>query len=860
MPRSGYDPTSQWTNSTSEAKNVDGNPKFTGFSGFDAARLGRVGDGLTRDRLRKKFDAARRRAEEAEKAGRKAGWNPHPKWLAAEAAARKAAEDTARDLAGEFEAAEALPFIGEAARRQAEQDAEARLRAEEWEELDAEHLEPSRLAEHLPADLAKALRKLPAGKRRKREEAILKKVGWKGVGLIGLDPAALAAMAEAEAAKYREKFPAFDADRNAINMEPEHRKRRTDSWWRKRLRRDQGHALIYVEAATQAFGGPNSPDRQNYVTDYLLDLHRKHEKRTREIMADQRLVREDDPRIQLSMLLVDEKSRERKAAERRMLIDVMLHRWKVLGWSVCWITVTLPGEYVPHSTNEGRRATEWNPDLGPLEAMAAIQDDFHRVMCLLRERGIRPQGWWNAQPQQSGTPHRHILLALPTVEQAREVCDAFRREFSTRKEGEDGPDRGCTASVIGDDHPDYRTRDGKNGSPETAASVARYSARYSTRYTKRREKAEGGGEEVGGDDKATAAGRDEHERAEAWMRSRRVRGHTWLGLDAKRSPVEIWRTLWVNALRSDYQPDDARMALAMRHMRSAKAFIEIAVSSRAGKDAQTMQRAQEDAAREAWHAAIAAGLWPDADLDPVELEWLHGETARQFEFMDIADPLPPVPLREQRESAFGETRSVIVGAVGTVERFRLSGKPTRAELFEAAEFVGVEVDRPRAKLRRQHVLDSIEAAGHPVTWRERKLTLAALLDLAEGLGVTVVVPEVAPTMGAAMRALKEAGFGLSRRPGGSLAVFDTSGEILLRCQHRWKILSTEDAEKLVKEAETPEWRTKRFQEEESRCSPSAKTDSEGKKEGRGWAYLSDSPNDPSLRAVPATRVDDGPPG
>lgn len=159
---------------------------------------------------------------------------------------------------------------------------------------------------------------------------------------------------------------------------------------------------------------------------------------------------------------------------------------------------------------------------------------------------------------------------------------------------------------------------------------------------------------------------------------------------------------------------------------------------------------------------------------------------------------------------------------------------------------GARGDRPRAKVRRQHVIDSIEAAGHPVTWRERKLTLGQLQELAEGLGVTVDVPTVAPSAGAAIRALKEAGFALSRRPGGSLVGFDTSGEILLRCQHRWKILDTESAEKLAEEAKTPEWQAKRFQEEEARVSRTiAALDSEDLEEGR-WAYLSDSPNDPRI--------------
>ncbi len=106
-PRSGYDPTSGQTSSTSKAKNVDGNPKFNGFSGLDAARLGRVGNGLARERLTKKFQEARRRAEESDAATRKAALNPHPKWVAAAEVARKAAEDAARELAAEFETAEA---------------------------------------------------------------------------------------------------------------------------------------------------------------------------------------------------------------------------------------------------------------------------------------------------------------------------------------------------------------------------------------------------------------------------------------------------------------------------------------------------------------------------------------------------------------------------------------------------------------------------------------------------------------------------------------------------------------------------------------------------------------------------------
>jgi hypothetical protein len=430
--------------------------------------------------------------------------------------------------------------------------------------------------------------------------------------------------------------------------------------------------------------------------------------------------------------------------------------------------------------------------------------------------------------------------------------------------------------VIGDDHPDYATRDGKNGSPETARSAAMYSARYSTKMEKLKEGSEEGEEEG-----------DEQSRFADWKGRRRARTHTWLGLDAQRSPVDLWRTHWTNAMRSDYQPDDARMALALRHMHSTKAFIDIAVESHAARDTQTMQRAQEDAAREAWHAAIAIGMWPDADLDPVELEWLHGETRKRFESMNIADPLPPVPLREERESVYGERYTAFAGAIGVTERFRLSGRPSRAELYEAAEAVGVAVDRPRAKLRRQHVLYSLEAAGIPVTWRLKKLSLAQLQEHSELLGVTVYVPTVAPRSGTAMKALKEAGFGFSKRPDGSLVGFDLSGEILLHNEHRWIIADSEKAAELLEAATAGERQEKAAYQERVRESAAQHEESmkpfrnacaergisfgmtmsdaekelfyEVWEEVRKRDQLSVSPNDPSNGPCGPSLGDEGPP-
>lgn len=834
-PGLGTSPASLHHSHNPQTKNVDEGRKPNGFSGFDPSRLGHIGDGLVRDTLQKKFARASVAAGEADAAAKVADKIPTPKKRAKAKAARLAADDAARDLADAFQSAEAPKDWGAVESARARFDAE--FQATEFADLDREESgwqewvkhkpkpgpkvgplefvppkipedkrEPSRVAEFLPPELRPFLERMPAPRRREREEAILKKVGWEGLEILGLSPAALAGKAEAQAREYAKRWPDKNEYGEPTNMQPEHRKGRVEKTWRRRLRKQQNEAVLYVEAAIGAVGGPATLGRPLYVSDYGLALHRQHKQRTEQILGDLWLIREDDPTVRIPMLEVDKRARAAKAAERRTLIDMMLYRWKMLGWYVCWITITLPGQYVCHSTNEDNRVTEWDPDLGPLEAMGAIQDDFHRVMAMLRKRGIRPSGFWNAQPQQSGAPHRHILIAVPTVTDARAVCDAFRAEFGTRKTDE-GPDRGCTASVIGDDDPRYRTRKGKSGEDETAASAAKYSARYSTRQETGKKDADGG-------EAATGDG-GEQERFEDWKRRRGARGHTWLGLDSQRSPIELWRTLWANAQRSEYQPDDTRMALAMERMREVKRHTEIAVAAReaakafpVGDDDHTaemdlVREATEDAAREAWHASIALGMWPDADLDPIELTWLRGET----ESSDLADPLPPMPLREVRETVYGETRKAFVGAVGTVERFRLKGQVTAKALLPIAEDLGVSVEMPESgMLRARHV----------------------------------------------KQAMKEAGFGFSYRPDGAVAGFDCSGEILLKSEHDWLIVDTETAKAMVKDSETPEWSERRRKADESRCNAK-----EEKKDGGD--HLSDSPSDPSYGAGAPQRERERPP-
>jgi hypothetical protein len=462
-------------------------------------------------------------------------------------------------------------------------------------------------------------------------------------------------------------------------------------------------------------------------------------------------------------------------------MDAILARIEGLEMHLCWITITLPGEFVPHSTNETCRQTEWNLELGPEEALRAIQDMHHNVMCLLRERGIRPIGFWNAQSQQSGTPHRHLLLACPTREDARAVCDAFWNKFASvdrdsRQAEVRQNDPGCRAYVVGDHDPAYAPPKGKNGQEETAASIAKYMARYASRHV---------------DPDLSDDNDGEFLRHAAWASSRRVRTHTWVGFDAGRSPSAIWDTLWAKASRDgeNADPENPRMRLAIRMMREVQECIGMIADLRRhqetleGEDREhsrdLIKAESTKAAHRAWHAGIAIGLWPDRDLAPEELDWLRNETAalegkrgsdvRPGRIHDLTSggansicqrleaDLPPMPLRDIRESAYGERRASTIGVVAPVPRVVL----TREQFRSAASL--------------RHLARKLEVNSTDVPADERGERSKLL------------------------RGLRQAGIQFSKRPDGTVVCFDLSGEMILRTDRDWVITDANTAEEMLAE-------------------------------------------------------------
>lgn len=659
-----------------------------------------------------------------------------------------------------------------------------------------------KVAGYLPEGLRQFLQKMDLVRQRQRQQAIIEYFGedWADIKLLNLDAEELAEKAIGRAAKYAIDFPGKTVDGDLINQEPEHQKRRCEKWWRRRLRKRQARALLYVEQAVGAVGGPNVASRPLYISDYLLALHEEEEERTAKILDRLRLVKKKDPKVQIPMSELHERAKLADATKKRLLIDAHLMRWKSLGWHVCWLTVTLPGAYVANSTNEECRVSKWNPKFGPEEAAKRLQDEHHRVLMLLREKGVRPSGFWNAQPQQSGTPHRHYVVACQSIEDARKVCDEFHRKFDTGVTDDDRKDRGCAAYVIGDFDSGYAPPKGKNGHEETAASIAKYAARYATRYNAKETT------EDKPEDSKEAKAQHDFKRFRAWKKKRGARGMGWLGLDSQRAPSELWDVLWLNSLKEDdrwYGAEDARMSLAMREMRisrrkaedamlarsemkaareALKLLLDAGISSNELEATEKAVEAADTAVRDAsglaahhgWHAAVAIGLWQDTDLDPAELQWLQGQVdewnKNRWALADSterdSDPLPPVPLREHRESIYGVVRQEIKGTVGTMRKFNLPSRlADRGTLFAAAATAGF-LPEFEARLEEQR----------QKTWKRISLSVARRLFFLTA---------------------RDKGYGFSKRPDGRIAGYDRSGEILLRTEDEWIIVDKATAEAML---------------------------------------------------------------
>jgi hypothetical protein len=617
----------------------------------------------------------------------------------------------------------------------------------------------------LPPAFAPFVDAMDPVRRRERGNAILNKIDWDVLETIGLSPSEISERAEKAAARYAVKHPA-----DTYN-EPEHRRRRQAKIWRREMMKAARKARSYIGYAVSGVGGPKRPGRALFVTDYSVICHRAEMRQSRENMERCVIVKKDEPTVQIPMVQAHERKKAREMAKRRLLNDVLLERARSIGAKAIWITLTLEGDYHCNPTNAGHEVRKWNPAFGPDEAMQRMQELYHQTVCLLRENGLRPWGFWDAQAQQDGTVHRHVLVFVHDREmseeealafadpllsanekaaiqadsearvsvEARAVADGFWARFSStpvakRQDETKRADRGCSAYVIGDADPRYASPKGNNGRDETPDSIVKYASRYSSRLAT----GMGDGDEAAGAIPEDDAPATDLERHAVWARERDARLHTYIGMDSQRSPAKLWDCIWKAADRGEW-PNNRRMNLAVDEMMAAQGRIDELVEARAllagarkrvdflaahpddgaamelrklqtdslpdrfrgladperrwkewvqhyekalaeetpekqaarledaravvERRAEEVKSLNDDTATHAYQACIAMGLWADRDLHASERLWLR-------DALDVpagdALPLPPVPLRKERENVFGETVKETVGIAAPI--------------------------------------------------------------------------------------------------------------------------------------------------------------------------------------------------
>lgn len=434
------------------------------------------------------------------------------------------------------------------------------------------------------------------------QDAIVDNVGWKTLDLLDLDPFKLEAEADKAAWIYAQKFPESDPR----YQKGEHRRGRTKKVWRSRMAKDVRKALSYIATCLGAVGGQNNEKRPLYVADFNVNHYRADQFKSRQHMARSRIVNKNDPTIQIPMLDAYKRKKIAEAAKRRMWLDVQEYRAESIGARAIWTTLTLPGEFHPNPTNSTPNTNDWNPELGPQEAMEAIQERYRQSVNLLRWHKIRPWGFHTVQAQQDSTPHRHGIFFVHDTDDEildQDASDAkvlkmargVVREFRQRFPG----DHGCDARIIGDEDEEFKPETGKNGKEETVGSIIKYAARYATRNIA---DSDGFCETVGDENGVDGGWKTQEEmpasdleRHAAWATERRARLCNMVGQDSRRSPAKIWAAVWKAVDRGEL-PNDPRMSAAVELMAQARCLIdELVVLQTEYRSHQVAEKAKAEA-------------------------------------------------------------------------------------------------------------------------------------------------------------------------------------------------------------------------------------------------------------------------
>ncbi|WP_299791431.1 replication endonuclease [uncultured Shewanella sp.] len=207
-----------------------------------------------------------------------------------------------------------------------------------------------------------------------------------------------------------------------------------EAWWKPKLRRQHNRQ---IETISRLLNQVNK-HRGIYASNITVDNFKTQWQNNQELLENTIATNELDYSVSLAEL---SKLNVSNPAIRKAELMVRIRGFedyaKQMGYSALFLTMTTPSKYHRSYSKSGDANPNWN-GATPLDAQDYLNRTFQRIRASLNRDKISPFGFRIAEPHHDGTPHWHLLLFIPTVQQ-KALVETFEKYCLE----EDGDEQGA---------------------------------------------------------------------------------------------------------------------------------------------------------------------------------------------------------------------------------------------------------------------------------------------------------------------------------------------------------------------------------------------------------------------------------
>lgn len=191
---------------------------------------------------------------------------------------------------------------------------------------------------------------------------------------------------------------------------------------KRKLSRERKHNLWHASVLLKLVGR----DRAKYSSNTIFNEFKQSKKKEFDFIKNSKLVGKDRKILNLADCV---KTSEQAIAEKLNLINVEERIAADRGWTWCFITLTLPGEFHPLPSFQSK--TQYN-GVSPRDSAKLLNEDIKRVRSLLAKWGIKAGrdyiGCSSAESHKDGCLHKHMLFFC-SAEMIEQIRLAFEWHF-----------------------------------------------------------------------------------------------------------------------------------------------------------------------------------------------------------------------------------------------------------------------------------------------------------------------------------------------------------------------------------------------------------------------------------------------